>query len=275
MNKVINLNTLLLLIKNTIYKEWRSKALVFLMVLTVISLVIIGGIITMMKEQFSLSMGMDIIGDQAMSFFFWGVNLWNVFLSVYFGISTITTDRESGVVVQLLSFPMTRFEYLLGRILGCWCVILIYYTVATILGMSGISLSAGVWIGGTPLLWAFALSSLTWLASITIAVFAATLTTKLAAFIAVSFVNMLMWTANSYFSQHGLGSAFEPFSIFKSIGALIYSLLPHVSYWSAMVNEKLFESEGKGIVSFEVFHFAGSYIFLFLVLWQVFRKREL
>lgn len=269
------MNSIILLVKNTIYKEWRSKALIFLMALTIVSLIIIGGVISLMKEQFAINVGMDIIGDQAMSFFFWGVNLWNVFLSVYFGISTITSDRESGVVVQLLSFPITRFEYLVGRILGCWCVILMYYTVATILGMSGISMSAGVWIGGTPLLWAFLLSSITWLASITLSILFAVSMNKLAAFIAVFFMNTLMWSANAYFAQQPLKSAFESFSIPKIIGAMIYSVLPHISYWSAMVNEKLFESEGKGITSFEAVHFVGSYIFLFLILWQVFRKKEL
>jgi ABC-type transport system involved in multi-copper enzyme maturation permease subunit len=267
---------LLLIIKNTIEKEWRSKALIFLMILTIISLFIVGGVVTLMKETFTVSSGMDVVGGQAMNIFFWVVNLWNVFLSVYFGISTITTDRESGVVVQLMSFPITRFEYLVGRILGCWCVVFFYYTVATLLGMSGLSVSAGEWIGGIPMLWAFFLSSITWLIAITIAIFIANFMGKLAAFITMFFVNLMMWSSFTYFNNNDMLEMLKTFSITKYIGAVIYSVTPHVSYWSSMVNEKLFQVEsGKGISLFESLHLVGAYALLLLVLWQVFRKKEL
>ena len=272
---MLNLTTIGLIIKNTIDKEWRSRALIFLSILTLGSLLVIGAVITLLKEQLATTTGMDVVGDQAMNAFFWSINFWNVFLSFYFGISTITSDRESGVVVQLLSFPMTRLEYLVGRILGCWCVILFYFTFAIVIGMSGISLSAGAWIGGTPLIWAFGLSSLTWLAAITIAIFVATYLNKLAALISVMVINSIMWWSTTYFTHNPLKGIFESFSIPKIFGALIYSLFPHVSYWSAMVNEKLFSETGPGITTFESLHFVGSYLFLVLLLWQIFRRKEL
>ena len=271
----MSVTTIFLIAKNTIYKEWRSKALIVLMVLTIACIFLMGSIVTLMKDSLSVSQGMDFIGDKSMSLFFVFVNFWSVFMATYFGISTIASDRESGVTVQLLSFPMSRFEYIVGRILGCLSVVLLYYIISAVLGMSGLSLSAGVFVGGTEFMWSILIGLMVWLVSVTFAILFSIYLGKLPSFIAIFFANGMIWSANSYFGQNSFSEAFTNFNITKVIGAFIYALYPHVNYWNSVFDAKAISGNNVEVTIFEVAHYGFSYLLLLSLTWFCFKKRAL
>lgn len=271
---MLSINKIALIIKNTIEKEWRSKALIFLMIITIISVFIMGSVISLTKEFLVTSFSIDVVGDKSLAIFFIFTSFWSSLLATYFGVSTASTDRESGVLMQLLSFPVSRLEYLVGRVLGCFCVVALYYICASLLGMSGVSLSTGTWVGTSQVLWAIFFNSFVWLAVCTLALFVGLYLNRLAGFIFVIIIQMFGSSSYSYFSMNKLSSLFDDFSVYKGFGALFYSLIPHTTYWSLLVNTKLFSPEEFAFNINELFHYGTTFCFLFAFMWYYFRKKE-
>jgi ABC-type transport system involved in multi-copper enzyme maturation permease subunit len=271
---MLNINTTTLIIKNTIEKEWRSKALISLMIMTIVSVFLMGSLISLTKEFLVSSFSIDVVGDKSMAIFFLFTSFWSSLLATYFGVSTAATDRESGVAMQLLSFPVSRLEYLVGRVVGCFCVVALYYLCASLLGMSGISLSTGTWVGTTQVLWAVFLNSFVWMAVCTLSLFVGLYLNRLSGFVTIIIIQLFGSSAYSYFSINKLSTLFEDFSLYKGFGALFYTLLPHTPYWSLLVNTKLFTPDEFEFKINEVVHYGVTFSFLFACMWFFFKKKE-
>jgi len=271
----MNLSSIMVVTKNTIEKEWRSFTLIFLLILTGLSIFVAGSLITVLKDFITESFSLDLIGDKSMAIFFVFIGFWSSFLATYFGVSTSASDRESGVILQVLSFPISRSEYVIGRILGCFALVFAYYVFAACLGMSGISLSAGVWVGSSHFLWSIIFNSLIWLSMISLSMFVGLYIPRLSGFLLLTFINLFSWSSYSYFSTKSLQEAFSHMGLLKFLGALFYYLFPHNVYWLEAVNKKLFTPNDFVFEMREVIHFSGSLCLLYIVMTFLFKKKEI
>jgi len=74
-------------------------------------------------------------------------------LSIFGSIYTIWRDIERKYTFTMLSYPVTRANYLLGRYLGFVFVLLIITLINLLLGLIAIKVSAGFYKSELPILW--------------------------------------------------------------------------------------------------------------------------
>jgi len=93
----------------------------------------------------------DILGDmQATVFLLLGISSFLIpLIAIILGFSTISGEAESGALYVVLSYPVTRLEVLLGKLLGLGSVIVVAVLVG--FGFGGIIITATVsgesWLG--------------------------------------------------------------------------------------------------------------------------------
>jgi len=74
-------------------------------------------------------------------------------LTIFSGISTMWKDIEKKSVYTLLSYPVARSNYLLGRFLGCVMLLLIISIVDMIISIPVIKICAGMYKSSLPIKW--------------------------------------------------------------------------------------------------------------------------
>ncbi len=71
----MNLSVIALIFKNTIHKEWRSKTLFFLLIITVIMISLAGALLSYFKENILTDLPMEGLAQQSLGVFFWVINI--------------------------------------------------------------------------------------------------------------------------------------------------------------------------------------------------------
>ncbi len=74
-------------------------------------------------------------------------------LSIFSGISTVWRDLEKRSVYTLLSYPVSRSHYLLGRFLGCVILLFIMSGINFLISVPVIKICAGMYKSDLPILW--------------------------------------------------------------------------------------------------------------------------
>ena len=75
-------------------------------------------------------------------------------LSLFAGISTIWRDIERKFIYNILSYPLSRNEYIVGRFLGCLFLIIVVSVINIILSCIAIYISSCMYKSRLPLVWA-------------------------------------------------------------------------------------------------------------------------
>ena len=164
----MNLSVISLIFKNTFQKEWRSKTLLFLLIITVIMISLAGVVLSYFKENVLTEMPMEGLAQQSLGIFFWIINIWSYLVATFVGVSTVRSDQDGGVMAQMLSFPISRAEYLIGRISGAYAIVTGYYILSLMIGIVGISLAIGDFVLSFDILIGMFITSLSNLVVITL-----------------------------------------------------------------------------------------------------------
>jgi len=157
-----------------------------------------------------------------------------LFLSLFGGISTIWRDIERKYTYTLLSYPITRVNYLIGRYLG-FVLILFFITILNfLLSVIVIKISAGFYKSELPILWlniscAFLFSFLKYTLLLAFGFFFASFST--------SFFTPIFSTVAVFISGNSIQGIYDyvmkeadKISIFvKSVVKFVYYILPNFS----------------------------------------------
>lgn len=271
----MNLKLTGLVVKNTVQKEWRSKTLLFLLVMTIIMISLAGVVLNYVKLNILNEMPMEGLAQQTLVIFFWVINIWSYLVATFVGVSTVRSDQEGGVMAQMLSFPLSRWEYLAGRISGAYLIVTGYYFLSLFIGIIGISLALGDFVLSFDVFIGMLITSLSNLVVITLAIFFGLYLGLIQSFIVTFLFTFFISIANGYFSEHGFWQALEEFSFLKGIGAVIHGLLPHVSIWENIGKAFILGTKHNFDYAIEIPHLIVSYTLLVLVVALVFRKKEI
>ena len=156
-------------------------------------------------------------------------------LTIFSGISTMWKDIEKKTVYTLLSYPVARSEYLLGRFLGCGMLLLIITIFDIIISIPIIKACAGMYKSSLPIKWstiivAYFMSLLKYILLLSISFVAISIST--------SFFTPFFITIASYIGGNSIQSIYDyifkeasknyPFW-FKKIVKLIYYVMPNFS----------------------------------------------
>ena len=278
------ISRMLCLIGNTISKEYRTKTLLFLVILTCLMLLGINSLMDrlsgmaeeMLKTQVPPEMLKQLLAKKIV-IFYGVISFWGTILAVLMGVQCVRSDFDHKVASQLLSLPIRRGEYLGCRILGTWVVVMAFYILCfawSILFLGGAtqgSLSFLALMGG------LFLHGLSLLSTITISVLFSLFLPKILSFIGVFILSLMISSANNLMMAEGEWIKKLTAGIFEKIGLTLHYLLPRIGTLNAWAQD-LFK-EGQTTLTLnapmELGHFGLSYALLMTLLIVIFNKKEL
>jgi len=272
-----NIEKMKMVYVNTLHKEYRNKALIFLLIFTLFAIAILNGMVSWVYESFLDPNLGNTIGDKSAYVFFHFISFWASLLGVLLGAGTIKSDFDDNVITQFLSFPIKRSEYLFARIMGTWSIVVVFFLISLTTALLLLTISAKDFFFGFETILALFVSSFQILTSITIAVVLSYFLPKIFTFMAALLTTSLMGTANVYFTDKEFFEALvaNGVSFFKLMGGVLHAFLPRVGEISSYTNDLLM---GKGLSTFPWLtfgHFILSYGLLFLIASFVLKKKDL
>ncbi len=268
------MNLVGLIAKNTIQKEWRSKTLLFLLVTTVLIVLLASVGLSYVKNNVLTDSPLEGLAQTTLGVFFWGINFWSFLVATFVGVSTVRSDFESGVISQMLTFPLSRKDYLLGRLMGSYAIVTGYYIISMLICVFSISWAVGEFLLSPSLLLGVFIISLSNLVAITTAMIIAFKFGTIQSFILNVLLTFSIGFANNFYGEKGFIEGLKPFGFIKAVGALIHLFIPHTALWDGWGNSFILSQSSKFKVGIEIPHFMITYFMILLVGLFIFRRRE-
>lgn len=252
------------MIKDTILKELRSKALIFIFIATTLMIFLAHSVLKMFINSNDGSAIM-INGASSLSLMFTMINGWSVIIAGIFGISSIRSDFNDNIIYQYLAFPISRTQYMFSRIFGTWILVFGYYLYAYFLSAILFSVATH----SLALHWTHLISMLLMGLYVFLIIFISFLYSMIAGKIG-AFLLLITTIATISVSTSSLRAlAYADYllnlSFFKTIGLIVYFIFPRVNYITELASNVLSKEEIKLNLGLEALHLlVTSAVFIFL-----------
>jgi len=227
---------------NTIFKELKSNLLLFAALLTIVLLFLQNFLI----EQSVIASGDTGSGDsiyrQKISFFFLLARTWTSLLAAMIGIHVIRSDIDYRIIAQILSSPVSKLHYFLGRVCGAAILCMVAYLFSILIGV------VFFWSTGEPvhiimkaLPEDLIVTTAMLLAYSLFAIIFSLFLPRVLAFISTIIVFFIARIGNlSYFPHHDITTFFKDgISIEKVLYTIPHYILPRLEYLTSMANHTL------------------------------------
>ena len=76
-----------------------------------------------------------------------GINIFGVIIAIFVGIGLVNKELEKKTIYTIISKPINRYEFLLGKYLGLALTLLVYVSVMSACFLLVLYLYSGVWAG--------------------------------------------------------------------------------------------------------------------------------
>lgn len=262
------------LVKNTIYKEYRNKTLIFAIILTLIIILIMRSILALDFFKQEDVLNAQLIISKALMVFYAIITFWNHILAALLGVNTIKSDFEFGVTEQILSFPIKRLEYLLARLFTVWLLVNAYYLFSLIIAALAFQQATGNYYLSSDLILSYLISSINLIVVITLAVLFSLILNKIQAFILVLIVNFIIGYTNYQFHNTSFEEMFSSVGFMKATGIIIYFLFPHSGTVEKYAKDTLFDNATEFNHIFEWGHYTLTFAILLFITYWLFRRKE-
>jgi ABC-type transport system involved in multi-copper enzyme maturation permease subunit len=186
--------------------------------------------------------GMEL-GSLPLNLFYTLIDFFSTVIAIIIGVNSLKSDEENGVNIQLLSFPVKRWEYLVARVLGSWTIVVSYYVYSIILAAVLFSISSRDFMMGFQIFFGLVNTSLIILPTIIIAIFFSFFLPKLFAFFFSLFFMGFVSYANVTFSSMKYTEFMDKISIMKIIAFPVHLFLPRTGVLSSSTNAILYNPE--------------------------------
>jgi ABC-type transport system involved in multi-copper enzyme maturation permease subunit len=270
----MNFNQIGLIFKNTVTKEWRSKTLLFLLGVNILMIFLAGAFLSFFNKEVLTDMSLDSLAQKTVGIFFLIINFWSFLISAFFGVGVVRSDSEEGVMAQLLAFPLSRGEYLTGRVLGAWTIVMLYYLLSLIMAIVGVYMAIGSFAFSPGLFAGVLLNTIPNLIVLVIGILISLNLGKIQSFLVVMLVVFFVSISNGLYQGVELSTAFETMTPMRSIAFVIHWIAPHISYWGDNANELIMgNSFGEGALR-ETAHLLFTGSLLGLVTYFFLKRKE-
>ena len=262
------------ILKNSIQKEIRSKVLLFLFICTILMILIAHGIITFFFKNAENSEMANLFVHNTITVFLYFINIWNWVLASVLGVNSVESDREYGILGQVMSFPISRISYLNSRILGTLLMVVLYYLASLITAYFVFRSQGDIQIGSN-IFMAFGFSLCEILSMILISILWSLVFPKILAFITTIGTFFIIWLSNSHFKTQSLTEMFSNFSISKSVGVFFHLMFPRLGVLSEF-SKKMITGENPDLILWkELVHFGLSFSLIYGVTFLIFKRKSL
>lgn len=270
----MNFSAIKIITINTILNEWRSKALIFLIVVTAFILLIAVGVLSYINSNYIEGMNLAEIGLKTLSFFFVFINFWSYLISIFFGVSSIKTDTEYSVLPQILSFPISRSEYLLGRVFGTTAIVMGYYIVSLTFGALAISFVIKSVVFSPMIILGFLINMIPNFIVILLSFSVGPYMGKLQSFITMVIMTIFISASNGHFANIAMADMFKDLGLISTLQLIVHLFLPHISTWGGLGNSIIVNDVQKFNTMVELPHLIISVGILYGLVYWKFRKLE-
>ncbi len=270
----MNLSAIKIITVNTILNEWRSKALIFLGIMTTLALMIAVVILTFVNENYIEGMNLDSVGLKALGVFFIFINFWSYLISIYFGVSSVKTDTEYSVLPQILSFPIDRSEYLVGRILGTLTIVMGYYLISLVFAIVAISIVIKSVVFSPLILVGFLVNIIPNFIVILLSFAFGPYIGKLQSFMVMIFMTLFISVSNGRFTNMAMDAMVAEEGIFSKIQLFVHTFFPHISIWGGLGNQIILEDVQEFNTMLEVPHLLITGFLLYFLVYKRFKNLE-
>lgn len=227
---------------DTILKELRSKALLFIVIIATLCVLLanlaIGQLLSFSQVQMP-----DMANSAAgvLSITLKCLSVLGFFIATIFGINIIRSDYDNEIIYQYLSFPISRAGYFFSRVLGAWILVLAFYLYSYLLAMTAYSYTFQMLVFNMSYFYSFLFAALYLLIIIFIATFYSLFTNKIGALFLTIITYVTASGAYSQFHELKVSEMFSEVSVFKGIGLFFYWLFPRFSFLDQCASAMLFD----------------------------------
>lgn len=231
---------------NTIQKEIRNKSIWSLLIMTSLVIIVLNALLNLLLQlagEFQMAgAGMEL-GSLPLNLFYTLIDFFSTVIAIIIGVNSLKSDEENGVNIQLLSFPVKRWEYLVARVLGSWTIVVSYYVYSIMLAAVLFSISSRDFMMGFQIFFGLVNTSLIILPTIIIAIFFSFFLPKLFAFFFSLFFMGFVSYANVTFSSMKYTEFMDKISIMKIIAFPVHLFLPRTGVLSSSTNAILYNPD--------------------------------
>lgn len=230
MNPIISFAAVRILFFDTLYKEYRSKTFLTLLFLTFAVILMSSSLLYMSINYFlDDAFSNQQVVEWSMNLFFNFIHLWSVFIAAILGANCVRSDFQNNVLTQLISFPITRFDYLLSRLLGSWVLVTLYYLVSIIITSIIFSIITKTYLFEANLLLALFNNSLITLVTLAIAMGYSLFFPRIFAVILTLISSALISTANAAVTSANIQEYLADFGVIQFFLLMIHWLFPRLA----------------------------------------------
>jgi len=269
------MSNLTLVVGDTIKKEVRNKALVIIFFLNII----IFSIVTAGVDFIISMVGNDGIpldlSSQKIHVFLFFINKWVGLLAILFGIGCVKSDEEDGILGQLVSLPIMRSEYLIGRIIGASSIVFCFYALLILFAVIALAIGESAIPFNAAFLLALPIKFFYILSVILISVLISLFSSKVISFVLAMVAFVAIDIAGAMNGGKTFSELFTDIGLFKGFNLFIYGIFPHLSELDKVVNDLIFSTKDVTNPLIELAHSGISIIILYFILLLIFRKKEL
>jgi ABC-type transport system involved in multi-copper enzyme maturation permease subunit len=245
---------------DTVRKEVRNKSLIFALIFSTLSILLVYSImkVAFSKLGGSVSIGSNTGAPMIVSSMFSFLNFWAAIISVFFGVSAMRSDFQSNIIYQYLSFPISRTTYMVTRLLGTWFIVFSFYLYSyllTIILFMSVDKSMAPTLGQLGSILLMAVYTLSYVG---IAFIVSFNLNRLSSFLLMLSIWSLISITNGYFVGIPLNESFNDFNILKALGFPIYWLFPHLGNIQSLASSLLFATKSELNWYIEIPHFLVS-----------------
>lgn len=265
------------LIINTFQKEWRSKSLLTLIVLTIFFLIVSTSLLDFMVNSFLAKNEVLGAGSTAFTLFLILVGIWSSFVVSLIGAGVVKDDFDYQVLPQILSLPISRAKYLAARLIGTWALLFAYFLLTYAFAATLFQMVSGenVWHFGV------VMASLTYaIRIIPILLFSCLFSLflpKIFSFVFTLILMAIVSAMNSSLMTQSYSKFLETPSIFRYLCVVVDAIFPRMGFW-ANVTDILLSGDTSGLADISFFsqsaHFILTSAFWIFVLHYFFSRKE-
>lgn len=270
----MNFSIIRILTQNTIAKEYRNKAILFIFIFTLGVITLANTLLNFINTNFSFG-DVSQVGNKGFLVMFFVISSISTITSIILGLSCIKSDFESSSISQILAFPIRRVEFLISRVLGAWIISLVFFLLS--IGYTVILFSfntAGVFITGS-LFFATISMSANMLTLITFSALISLYVPKLFGFIILMVFRSYTALTGAYLITLGSDSLFSDLSFMKVVNLVFYFFFPRLQVMDSY-SKAFLEGASFDIDSFAFFsHYFVTFVILFSIFAVLFSKKDI
>ncbi len=265
------------LIINTFQKEWRSRSLLILIVLTIFFLIVSTSLLDFIINNFLAKNEMFGAGSTGFAIFLTMVGFWSKLVVALIGAGVVKDDLDYQVLPQLLSLPISRWKYLASRLFGTWALLFGYF-------LATYAFAAGLfhYVSGEKVLhMGVVIASFTYaLGIIPILLFSCLFSLFLPKIFSFIFTLVMMFIVgfmNSAFMETSYEQYLNEPSLYRYLSVVVDSIFPRMGFWSN-VTDVFLSGKVEALSNFSFFsqsaHFLVTTILWLFVLHWFFSRKE-